>query len=175
MLYQVYDADGNCTFENAWKYGYDGEHNMMWMMEYENGYPVREITEFAVNTDEYDIITRYPQTVIEYYEYGSKLVTFNGTNTKPETETLYNADGSVSCVHRYSYEYFEDGNLMRIQVYQDDTLIRDTGYAMDADNMWSYKATETEYHEDGTRTVYSFNEYEEVISEKNYDANGSEI
>lgn len=167
------DADGNPLSEDVWEYGYSEEGKMEWMKEYRDGVLIREILNFAVFTDEWDVTSGYPENVIEYYEDGSRLVIFNGTNSEPETETLYNADGSVAWVRSYKYEYFEDGNWKRILVYQDDVLIRDTQYAMGEE--WSRKASVTEYHEDGTRTVWEYDENEEIVSEKNYDADGNEI
>lgn len=148
---------------------------MEWMKEYRNGTLTCEILNFAVFTDEWDITSRYPENVIEYYEDGSKLVRFNGTNTKPELETMYNADGSVSYVRRYVYETFENGNWKRIQVYQNDALLFDTEYVMDAENIWSRKAIMTEYLDDGTKIIFEYDENEEVIRQKQYDADGNEI
>ena len=48
----------------------------------------------------------------------SKLEIFHGEHGNPETETLYNEDGSVVNVRSYVYELFENGNWKRIQVYE---------------------------------------------------------
>ena len=172
---RIYDADGNLISDETWEYEYDEEGKREWVKKYDNGVLTWEVTNYAEHTDEWGTRTRYAETYIEYYEDGSKLVIFNGTNGEPETETLYNADGSVASVRSYLYEYFEDGNWKRIQVYQDDKLISDTEYVMDAENIFSLMATKTEYHEDGTKTVYQYDEYEDVASEKNYDVDGNEI
>ena len=118
---------------------------------------------------------RYPETVIEYYEDGTKLVSYSGELGEVETETLYNADGSVASVTRYVYETFEDGNWKRITVYKDDVMICDTEYVMDEEMGWSRKFMETEYHEDGSKTVFEYDENEEVVSESRYDAAGNAI
>ena len=51
----------------------------------------------------------------------------------------------------------------------------DTEYVMDADNTWSRKATMTEYLDDGTKIIIEYDENEEIISQKQYDADGNEI
>lgn len=174
-LRRIYDADGNLASEDVWEYGYNEDGKMEWMKEYRDGILIREVLNFAVFTDEWDITSRYPENVIEYYDDGSKLVIFNGPNTEPETETMYDADGSVSSVRRYVYETFDNGNWKRIQVYQDDVLVLDTEYVMDADNSWSRKAAMTEYLDDGTKIIIEYDENEEIISQKQYDADGNEI
>ena len=124
-------------------------------------------------TDEWDITSRYPENEVEYYEDGSRLVWFNGTNTEPELETVYNADGSVSHVRRYVYELFDNGNWKRIQVYQNEVLMFDTEYVMDAENIWSHKATMTEYLDDGTKIIFEYDENEELMNQTHYDASGN--
>ena len=168
-----YDADGNLISEEIWEYGYNAEGKPDWVKRYENGTLVYEIVNFAVFTDEWDITSRYPENEVEYYEDGSRLERFNGTNTEPELETVYNADGSVSHVRRYVYELFDNGNWKRIQVYQNEVLMFDTEYVMDAENIWSYKATMTEYLDDGTKIIFEYDENEELMNQTHYDASGN--
>lgn len=170
-----YDEQANLISEEVWEYEYNAEGKKEWVKEYKNSTLIYEILNFAVFTDEWDITSRYPENEIEYYEDGSRLVRHNGTNTEPELETMYNADGSVSHVRRYVYELFDNGNWKRIQVYQNDSLLFDTEYIMDAENIWSRKATMTEYLDDGTMIIFNYDENEEIISQTHYDANGNVI
>ena len=66
-------------------------------------------------------------------------------------------------------------DLFGIQVYQNDSLLFDTEYIMDAENIWSRKATMTEYLDDGTMIIFNYDENEEIISQTHYDANGNVI
>lgn len=170
-----YDAQGNLVCEEVWEYGYNAEGKPDWVKQYENGALIYEIKNFAVYTDDWDITSRYPENEAEYYADGTRLERFNGTNSEPELETMYNADGSVSYVRRYVYELFDDGNWKRIQVYQDEALLFDTEYVMDAENILSRKATMTEYLDDGTKIIYEYDDNEELISQTHYDANGNVI
>ena len=173
-LIQRYDAEGNLTSESIWEYGYNEEGQWTWSNCYKDGRLVQEIPTYA-DSEFAGYQSHYAETVIDYFEDGSKLVTFTGAHTQVETETWYNADGSVASVTSYAYEFFDDGNYKRIQVYEDDVLVTDTEYVMDAEGFFSMKSLKTEYHADGTKTVYEYDEYEEVISEKTYDAEGNEI
>ena len=172
---RMYDAQGVLIDEDVWEYEYNAEGKKEWVKQYENGTLIYEILNFAVFTDEWDITSRYPENEIEYYEDGSRLERFNGTNTEPELETIYNADGSVSHIRRYEYELFDNGNWKRICVYQNDALLFDTEYIMDAENIWSRKSIMTEYLDDGTKIIFTFDEYEEIISQTHYDAEGNVI
>ena len=169
-----FDLEGNLDHEDVWEYGYNDEGQMEWMKQYRDGVLTDEITGYAERVTE-DYSMRYPETVIAYYEDGTKLVSYSGELGEVETETLYNADGSVASVTRYVYETFEDGNWKRITVYKDDVMICDTEYVMDEEMGWSRKFMETEYHEDGSKTVFEYDENEEVVSEIRYDAAGNEI
>lgn len=171
---QMFDVEGNLTAESTWEYGYNEEGQWEWVKEYRSGMLIQEITNYAVmETEDYSM--RYPETIIDYFEDGTKLVTFNGSNGEPETETLYHADGTVNTVTRYVYETFEDGNWKQIQVYENDCLVRDTQYVQDEEFGFSMKSSMTEYHADGTYTVSEFDENEEVISETTFDANGNAL
>lgn len=60
-------------------------------------------------------------------------------------------------------------------MYQNDALLFDTAYIMDAENIWSRKSIMTEYLDDGTKIIFTFDEYEEIISQTHYDAEGNVI
>ena len=168
-----YDAEGNVTSEDTWEYGYNDDGESMWQKDYVAGVLVYEIIGYAeLHTEDYSM--RYPETVIEYYEDGSKLVKFHGSNGEVETETLYNADGSVASVLTYTYETFEDGNWKSIKVYEGETLVRESQYAMGEDG-FSYEETLTEYHEDGTYTVTTFQEDGSDDGGVTFDASGNVI
>ena len=169
-----YDADGNPTRVDTWEYTYNQDGQELWHKEYRDGVLVYEVAGYAeIVEDGYSM--RYAETIIEYYEDGTKLVQVNGENGELAMETLYNADSSEIYTRTYAYETFEDGNWKSIKVYQDDKLVQDTQYVMEEGEDWSHKDTETTYHEDGTYTVITFDASEEAVSEITFDANGNVI
>jgi len=167
------DLDGNVTRERRYERGYNEDGDQEWEKTYINGRLVGEILGYAVYTEE-GYSNRYPETMVEYYEDGTKLVSRYEGDGVLTTETTYAADGSVEKELRYVYEYDDFGNWRSIQVYDGQRLFRETWYALDVDG-WSYKVSQTEYQEDGGKTVSEFNEYEELVKQTVYDAAGNEI
>jgi len=167
------DLDGNVIQERRVERGYNEDGIQVWEKTYVNGRLIGEILGYAVYVKE-DYYNRYPETMVEYYEDGTKLVSRYEGDGMLAVETTYAADGSVEKELRYVYEYDDQGNWSSIQVYDGQRLFRDTRYALDEDG-WSYKASETEYREDGGRTVKEFNEYDELVSQTDYDAAGNKI
>lgn len=169
----ITDLEGNIRQKDRFEREYNSDGEALWEKTYSNDVLVREITGYKTYTDG-DYSIRFPESVIDYYEDGSKLVTEYNDQGEVDKETTYKADGTVETALRYVYEYDAEGNYKRIQTYEGEQLIKDAEYAMSADG-WSYMAKETEYHEDGTKTVREYNENDELISESKYDAEGNLI
>ena len=167
----VCDLDGNEKSMDRFEYEYNENGDKMWLKQYTNDVLVHEILAYkVVFTEEY--IMRFPETVIDYNEDGTKLVTVNGDNGEIAHEACYNADGTVEYELFYTYETDDEGNWKSIKVNDGERLITDTEYSLDADGM-SYVAKVTEYNEDGSKTVCEYDENEELVKETRYNADGS--
>jgi hypothetical protein len=171
---EYFDAEGNLTDTSSWEYDYDEAGAKLWEKEYSNGKLIYEITGYAVSVDG-DEYVRYPRSTIEYFDDGTRLETFYGPKSELKQINLYDADGGTIYTLTYGYEVFEDGNWKRITIHEGDKLVSDTEYVMDADGIWSRKAVTTQYNSDGTKTVTTFDENEEILTEVVYDANGNVI
>ena len=157
-----YDDAGNETRVDTWEYEYNEEGQDEWQKQYTDGVLVYEIIGYG----EYnggDFSMRYPETVIEYYEDGTRLEQKFGSNGEVATETAYSAGGDVVEVLTYTYETDEDGNWKSIQVHNGDKLVIDKQYAQCSDGSGSYLETETVYNDDGTTTVTTYDEEGNVI------------
>ena len=157
-----YDENDNVTREDTWEYEYNEDGQELWQKQYTDGVLVYEITGYAeFSSPEYSM--RYPETVIDYYEDGTRLVTAHGSNGEVETETTYGANGDVLEVLTYVYETYEDGDYKSTKVYNGDKLVLEKQYAECSDGVGSYVETETAYNEDGTTTITTYDEDGNVI------------
>lgn len=169
----ITDLDGTVQQKDRYDREYSADGKPMWEKSYTNDVLVQEITGYKTYTDG-DYSMRFPESVIDYFEDGSKLVTEYNDQGEVGKETSYNADGTVETALHYVYEYDAEGNRKRIQTYEGERLYLDSEYAISADG-WSYMAKETEYHEDGSKTIREYNEDSELVSESEYDAEGNLI
>lgn len=169
----VMDLDGKVQQKDRFEREYNDEGEAIWEKTYIDDVLVMEITGYKTYTDgEYSV--RFPESVIEYNEDGSKLVIKYNEQGEVGKEISYNADGTVEAALNYVYEYDTEGNYKNIKTYDGEMLIKDSEYDISADG-WSYMAKETEYHADGTKTVREYDENDELIGETKYDAEGNPI
>lgn len=168
-----YDLGGSLLSEESWEYSYNDAGDPMWEKQYRNGVLVYEIVAYATYETE-DYYTRFLETIVEYYEDGTKLVTQNGLTGDTASETYYNADGSIATVVSYVYEMDEHGDWTSVKIYWDDVLETEIVYSTDADG-WKYRSMDIEYRADGTKTVYEYDESGEEIKVTTYDASGNEL
>lgn len=171
----MYDADGALTREDVWEYGYNEDGDPMWQKQYTDGFLAYEIVSYIIESDDSGYYMCYPETIIDYEEDGSKLVSEYGSNSHVSRETHYLADGSIDYVREYVYELDEAGNWSRVQIFENDRLVMETEYALHEEWGWTYKARTTEYLEDGTIIVCEYDENEELVSETHYDTEGNEV
>lgn len=169
----VTDLEGNVEQVDRFEREYNDEGEAIWEKTYTNDVLVWEITGYKVYEGE-DYTMRYPEAVITYYEDGTKMVITYGDNGEVAKETTYNADGEVESEQTYTYETDAEGNWTSIKVYEGERLVKDTEYAVDADG-YNYISKETEYREDGSKTVYEYDANGELVSESQYDAEGNLI
>lgn len=169
----ISDLDGNVEHTDRFEREYNDEGEPIWLKVYANDVLVQEVTGFKTYVDE-DSYMRFPEAVIDYWEDGTRIVTAYRDDGEVATETYYKADGTVEKEITYIYESDSEGNRTSIKAYESEHLIKESEYALD-EYGWSYKAKETEYYEDGSKTVYEYDEDGELVSETKYDAEGNEI
>ena len=99
----ICDLNGNVKQTDVFEYGYNEDGDWIWKKDYTDGVLVTEYLDYTTHENE-DYSMRYPKTVVEYREDGSRLVTENGTDGNPVKETLYNADGTVESVTNVTEE-----------------------------------------------------------------------
>jgi len=101
------DFDGNVLRDSRYEYTYDAEGNKTALKRYENDVLVEEYPEYrTVETDEYSM--RFPASVIEYGEDGSKTVSVNGDYGEPVSVTYYDGSGNITGATGYTYEVDEE-------------------------------------------------------------------
>jgi len=164
---EYWNPDGSLQFSEVYEYDYDEDGNRLWIKEYRDGVLTFEVLNYAEGSDGEGSYWRYPENTIDYYEDGSRLLTYYGVDTEVAKETFCGADGTVKWEFRYIYEYDDEGNRTHAAVYENDWLSRETEYALDSDG-WTYKCRETEYLSTGEKIVREFDEMEELISETSY-------
>lgn len=78
----------------------------------------------------------------------------------------YDATGEMLYSYSWEYTYDEDGNWQTMKYYCNDILTEETIYktVTTENGSTTYPETVTEYHEDGTQTVTTYDENGEVIS-----------
>lgn len=119
-------------------------------------------SEFAVNEDGYWYETKRTENngenvlVSEFNSY-SDLISWN----------VYSLTGELETNHCTAYSYDEDGNMLSATFYMDGVLISKAVYRYDEEG-WRRMESETMYNEDGSYTVYTYDENEEIISEQTY-------
>ena len=167
-----YDFDGTVQYEESYEREYNEDGDMLWEKTYRDGKLTYEIVGYVTQSED-GMSWRYPEQTISYEEDGGKVVSKYGDNGEVETETYYNADGTVDRELTYRYELDDVGNWSHIKVYEGDRLVIDNEYAISED-FWSYKAKVTEYNEDGSKTVSEYDQFEELIRTTTYDADDNQ-
>jgi len=161
--------DGTLIYAERYEREYNDQGQVMWVKEYQDGRLVREIPNYVEGGDNEGNSWRYPATVIHYHEDGGKQVT-EYVDMEPMKETLYNADGTVEHVITYEYVLEASGDYWdRILTYMDGRLAVEERYSISQDG-WNYMSEMVEYHEDGTSTVYEYDENEELLHQTTYTA-----
>ncbi len=167
-------SDGTVEYAETYDREYDENGDMLWEKTYTDGILTHEICGYITVSDEYGYM-RFPEKTIDYNEDGSRMELVNGMNGNTETETYYNADGSVEKVLRYEYEYAEDGNYSAIRLYEDDRILEEILFSFDSESGYTYESQKTEYAEDGSKTVTHFNTAMEVTLTEKFDAAGNKV
>ncbi len=89
------------------------------------------------------------------------------------TQSLYfDEDGICTGEDSAEYTYDENGNKLTEKIYALDVPVSSAEYDYDSSG-FTYKKYETEYHEDGTRIVYEYNESGDNLGYVAYDEKGN--
>jgi len=149
----TYDLAGDLQEERRFEREYDSEGQRLREKTYVNNMLVQEIPEYKTFEDENSSM-RFPASMTEYFEDGSKLVSLFNDRGDLEAETTYDAAGKVVKENRSEYEYNEDG-CIRHRHYENGRLVLDTEYSMDEEG-FLYPSKVTEYDENGNKTVQEY-------------------
>ena len=169
----VFDGDGNKTEEDIFEFEYDENGNKASEKHYKDGVLTYEATDFMTSTDNFGWF-RFPATTVEYYEDGSKSVCKKDGSGEIVSETYYAADGTVLSELRHESEYFETGELKSKKVYENGKATSEEHYAIDTNGI-VYFEKEVVYSETGARFETVYNEFFEILSETEYDADGTVV
>ena len=127
-------------------------------------------------------------TQYEYNEFGEVLFTHargsyaDGTAYEHKSnehgddtlDAYYNADGMPEVVFEMEYEYDEEGCMLLKKTYYNGVLSEEIVYTV-VDGEWGKESLEqmcTEYSEDGTKTIYEYNEHGDSVKTTGYDGQG---
>lgn len=91
------------------------------------------------------------------------------------TQKLYfDEEGNYTWENRAEYTYDKDGNKLTEKIYADDELNSSADYDYESEGL-TYRKYETEYHGDGSKTVYEYNETGDSLGYVAYDEKGNVI
>ena len=178
--YKVVDGESLIT-----KYTYHNEEGSKAVNEYDDyGNVIRLLSYDAEGTIEHTVDyvfvedengEWYNESAVENYADGTKIECAYNTYGEATSIVTYDAEGMVTCNQRWDYTYDEDGFTASEKEYLDEVLITEKIYKIFEDDEFkmSYPETIINYHEDGGKTVYVYNELDELISTTHYDADGN--
>lgn len=155
--YTGYMDDGS-KFTND----YDEYGNVILMVSYdtEGNVDYRSESEYALSSDG------------EWYEAKCTSTEQDGSvsvGTFSETDQIgldrYDSEGNMLYSDVWEYTYDDNGNWQTKKYYCNDVLTEETLYktVITEDGATTYPETVTEYHEDGTQTVTTYDENGEII------------
>lgn len=152
---------------------FDQYGNIVRMFEYdENGtLDYESVSEFAQDRNG----EWYTFKTIENCADGSKIEGEYNEYGDCTSMVTYGADGAVVSSEKCEYTYDEEGYPVSEKIYVDDVLEMENLYKTlsEDDGVYCYIETEIIYAQDGSKTVYVYDENGEPVSETQYDADGN--
>lgn len=172
ILCQEYDVNDVLLCVTAWEYTYDAAGNMQTAIEYVDGQLFSETT-YQLDADGLPSIA----TMTTYYEDGSKDHVEYDQWSNLSLWIVYDADGQIVSHQRNENTYDDEGNILYQKSYENDVLTSETEYTVveHAYGSYAYPVKDTQYHEDGTRTITVYGEEYEVIEVLYVDADGNPV
>ena len=168
LEYATYTPDGSLEYGSFFTYNED--HSQYVETYYEGETLLSEYT-YAYTEDDWMTNLRAVNydydgscTVYEYDIYGNETL-----------DAAYGADGSVISEIRYENEYDAEGNRTLCRTYENGRLTEETEYisGSDEDGSWIRSGNSTTYHEDGSKTVYTYAEDSTWAEEVTYSPSGA--
>ena len=168
-----YNSDGSLIVEYAYENVYDLRGNLIQIRTFTNGKLTQE-TEYIHGTDPDGSSWSRSGKTTYHNPDGSKLVYDSDPESTWSTEITYDANGNVTHELRYEYLYNENGDSIGSRGYENGRLF--TAYdALLDENGETVSILNTEYRDDGSKTVYEYDQNFDLVSEMNYAADGSII
>ncbi len=166
------DAEGNVELDRRYEHTYDEDGNKLLTKTYDNGVLTEEV-EFLFGSDEDGDWSMSGKTTV-YHEDGSKTVKDGDIEATWHTEITYDAEGNVTEELRYEYDYDEDGDSIGSRGYKNGKLFAEMEAIIGEDGETT-AILETEYNEDGSKTVLEYDTEFNLLSETTYDAEGNVV
>lgn len=167
-----YDANGDPISELRYENEYDADGNRTLRRTYTDGVLTQEM-EYLFGSDAEGSWSQSGKTTT-YHEDGSKTVSDRDLAATWATEITYDANGVVTEEIRYIYEYDDQGNSVGAKGYRNGKLFEESQSTRGPDG----EATGfvlISYAEDGSKTVWEYNEELDMVKETTYDAHGHVI
>lgn len=172
ILCQEYDENDVLLCVTTWEYTYDAHGNMQTSAEYVDGRLFAESI-YQLDADGYSCVA----TQTTYFMDGTKDYVEYDQWRNLSLWIVYDANGQITSHQRNESTYDDEGNLLYQKSYESDVLTSETEYTVveHAYGSRSYPAKDTQYHEDGTRTITIYGEEFEVIEVIYVDADGNPV
>lgn len=162
--YIRYQADGTVESERRGEFVYDETGNLRYAREYVDG----RLSVEAEYEGPIAIKTWY------YLKDGGREYEERDLQGRMIKTASYDAQGRAGDVYTFEDEYFDNNTKWRSRTYVNGKLKEETvrsNYGCEGAPLLE----KTEYHEDGSRTVYEYNSHGKVEKETTYDAAGNII
>ncbi len=119
----------------------------------------------------------YESECTETYADGRVIKIQYDVQGSATSRMTYEADGTLSSNETWEYTYYDNNFVHTEKAYDNGVLVKEIVYQTVEESGYSYNFAEaiTTYYEDGTYGVCTYNEYDELITETFYDADGNVI
>lgn len=165
-----YAANGEVKYKNEYEYAFDDYGNYISVKKYTDGVLSQE-EEYTPANDTYKY-TRLTK-VTRYRDDGSKQVIIYDDNGNITSSTDYDKDGNGLQTTTNTFVYDIIGNTLSRKTHVNGKLVEEYEYSYYAnDQTETYLSKTTEYNEDSTKTVSTFDENHNTLSIEEYGENG---
>ena len=167
-----YAADGRAESEITYENVYDANGNRTLCRTYTDGVLTQEM-EFRFGSDAEGSWSTSGKTTT-YHEDGSKTVEDSAEDSTWATTITYDANGVVTEEIRYVYEYNDQGEAVGAKGYRNGTLFEESRSTR-GPNGEALGFAIISYEEDGSKTVWEYDDKLAMVKETVYDAHGHVI
>lgn len=168
----ITDFDGNVRHKLNYEREYDDDGNMLWEKYYLDGELSYESIGFILvdfDGEAYSV----PEKIIDYMEDGTYCVTLYDSNADVVSVITY--DKNDKAIETVTFEYaYIGGEYAGSKQYINGKLKYEEEIIFDYQGYLEYYI-ETEYEDDGSKTVYKYDSNYDLLSERKYDKDGNQI